>query len=80
MNQKCYLCDNLEAKITERPNGYDGKHVICPKCTQYRITRNIVAKVNNGYKIPAALSDKVRAHFEKTGKPFEINTITSSLL
>jgi len=38
MNQKCYLCNNDGSKIFERPNGYDGNHVNCPQCTNYKIT------------------------------------------
>ena len=70
MNQKCYLCDNARAKIIERPNGYDGNHVVCPACTHYRISRNAVNKFMQGYKVPISLLDKVRSHFEKTGEPY----------
>ena len=80
MNQKCFLCDNAGAQITDRPNGYDGKHVICPKCSHYRISRNGANTIIHGLKVSASLSDKVKNHFEKTGKPLEINTITLNLL
>lgn len=76
MNQKCFLCDNAVAKIIERPNGYDGNHVNCPECTHYKISRNVVKKLMNGYQVPTSLSDKVRSHFEKTGEPYEVNTVT----
>jgi hypothetical protein len=80
MNQNCFLCDNTGAKITDRPNEYDGKHVICPKCTHYRISRNAVNKIIHGHKVPTSFSDKVKIHLETTGEPYEINTITLSLL
>lgn len=80
MNQNCFLCDNSGAQITDRPNGYDGKHVICLKCTHYRISRNGVNNIIHGRRVPTFLSDKVKSYFEKTGEPFEINTITLSLL
>ena len=80
MNQKCFLCNDAGTKIVDRRKGYDGKHVICPKCTHYRISRNGAKKINNGHKAPISLSDKVKSHFEKSGEPFEINTITLSLL
>ena len=80
MNQKCFLCDNDGAKIIERPNGYDGIQVICPVCTHYRISRNAVNKLMKGHKVPTSLSEKVRSHFKKTGEPYEINTVTLSLL
>jgi len=80
MNQKCYLCNNAGSIIYDRPNGYDGKLVICPKCTHYRISRNGVNKIIRGHKVPTSLSDKVKRHFEETGEPFEINTIILSLL
>lgn len=80
MNQKCFLCNNAGTKIIDRPNGYDGKHAICPKCTHYRISRNGANKIIHGHKVPISLSDKVKSHFEETGKTFEINTITLSLL
>jgi hypothetical protein len=80
MNQKCFLCDNAEAKIIERPNRYDGNHVNCPECTHYRISRNAVNKLMHGYKVPTSLPDKIRSHFEKSGEPYEVNTVTLSLL
>jgi len=80
MNQKCFLCNNAGAKIIDRPNGYDGMQVICPKCTQYRISRNGANKMIQGYKVSMCLSDKVKRHYEDTGENFEINTITLDLL
>lgn len=80
MNQKCFLCDNTGAKIIERPNGYDGNHVICPKCTHYRISRNAVNKIIQGHKVHTSLLNKVSSHFEKTGESYEVNTVTLSLL
>ena len=55
MNQKCYLCKNDRSNIIERPNGYDGNHVSCPQCTNYKITRNAKKKIMQGYKVPASL-------------------------
>jgi hypothetical protein len=80
MNKKCYLCDNAGTEIIERPNGYDGNHVICLACTHYRISRNAVNKLMQGHKVPTSILDKVRNHFEKTAEPYEINTVTLSLL
>jgi hypothetical protein len=80
VSQNYFLCNNVGPEIIERPNGYDGKHVICPTCTHYKISRNGVNKFIHGYKVPASLSDKVRNHFEKTGERYAINTINLSLL
>lgn len=80
MNQKCYLCNNARAKIYDRPNGYDGKLVICSKCAQYRISRNGANKIIRGHKVAISLSEKVKSHFEETGEPFEINSITLTSL
>ena len=80
MNQKCFLCDNTGAKITERPMGYDGNHVNCPECIHYKISRNAVNKLMHGHGVPTSLLSKVRSHYEKTGEPYEITTITLSLL
>ena len=79
MNQKCFLCDNAGAKIIKRPNGYDGNHVDCPKCTHYKISRNAVNKLLRGYKAPASLSSTVRSYFEKTGNFYKVNTVTLNL-
>jgi hypothetical protein len=79
MNQKCFLCNDDGAKIIDRLNGYDGKYIICPKCNHYRISRNGEKKIIHGHKAPISLSNKVKSHFEETGEPFEINTITLSL-
>ena len=75
MKQKCFLCNNTVTKIIDRPNGYDGKRVVCPKCIQYRISRNCANKIIHGHKFPNSLSNNVKSHFEETGEPFEINTI-----
>lgn len=75
MNQKCYLCDRADAQIIERPDGYDGKLVMCPSCTHYEIDRNAEIKINHGHRIPDTLINKVRSHFNKTGKPYRVGTI-----
>ena len=80
MNQKCYLCKNDRSKIIERPNGYDGNHVSCPQCTNYKITRNAIKKIMQGHKVPASLSSTVRSHFEITGNLYEIDTVKIDLL
>lgn len=80
MNQKCFLCGSAGTKIIERPNGYDGDHVNCPECTNYKIVRTVVPKLLHGYQVRTSLSDKVKSHFEKTGERYEVNTVTLSLL
>lgn len=80
MNQKCFLCHNIGAKIIERSMGFDGNHVNCPECTHYKISRNALNKLMHGYEVPASLSNKVRSHYEKAGEPYEISTITLSTL
>jgi hypothetical protein len=75
MNHKCYLCGIGEAQIIERPGrGYLGNYVICPSCTEYKITTHAILKINNGHRVPDSLIQKVRDHFKKTGKPDEIGT------
>ena len=80
MNHKCYICGNVKAKIIERPEGYDGNHVICPECTHYKISRNAASKLMHAHEVSNSLSNKVRSHFEKTGEAYEVNTVTIGLL
>ncbi len=75
MNQKCFICDNSEVKIIDRPKGYDGKLVICTKCTQYKISRTVEKQVKKKKDIDLSLSDKVKNYYENEGKPYEINSI-----
>jgi len=79
MNQKCYLCNNDGSKIFERPNGYDGNHVNCPQCTNYKITRNAIKKIMQRHQVPASLSSTVRSHFETTGNLYEVDTVKIDL-
>jgi hypothetical protein len=71
MIQKCNLCGNAEARIIERPRGYDGNHVICPLCSQCGIDRNAIKKIMRGHKVPDSLSSEVKSHFERTGEPYK---------
>lgn len=76
MIQKCYLlCGSAGAQIIERPPKYDGNHVTCPLCTQYRIDRNAIKQIMRGHKVPDSLSNKVKSHFERTGKPYEVSRV-----
>jgi hypothetical protein len=75
MNHKCYLCVKADAQIIERPEGYDGNNVVCPLCSQYRISRNTLYKIINGHRVPDSLLKKVRDHFDKIGEPYVVSTV-----
>ena len=68
MNQKCFLCDNTGAKIIERPNGYDGNHVICPECTHYRISRNAAVLLGKDKEDSKTIFSEIKDLYDKRSK------------